>query len=275
MMQNISIALIQMSSTWDAAENLKVTSNYIREAASGGAKFILTPEMTNILDTNRKRMLPNTHFESDDPSLKAYLALAEDLKVWLLIGSMAIKAPNDMLYNRSYLIGSDGVIKAKYDKIHMFDVEFEGGETYKESSLYIPGKVAQYADTEFGRLGMTICYDIRFPSLFRTLAQNGVKFFSVPSAFTKITGEAHWHTLLRARAIETGSFILAPAQVGLHGNGRETYGHSLVVNPWGEILSCSKLEEGVLTANINFSEADKARARLPSLKADQAFELNG
>jgi predicted amidohydrolase len=157
----------------------------------------------------------------------------------------------------------------------MFDVELGGGESYKESRLYTSGNKAQFTDTDFGRLGMTICYDMRFPDLFRALAQKGVKIFSVPSAFTKVTGEAHWHSLLKARAIETGSFILAPAQVGLHGNGRETFGHSLVVNPWGGILSDGKLTEGVLTASLNLEEADQARARIPSLSLNQAFEVCG
>ena len=264
-----------MTSTWDERKNLELAIGYIREAACAGARFILTPEMTNILDNDRKRILLNTHFESDDPSLKAFLLLAAELNVWLLIGSLAIKGPNNKLYNRSFLITPNGEIKTKYDKIHMFDVELGGGESYKESRLYTSGNKAQFTDTDFGRLGMTICYDMRFPDLFRALAQKGVKIFSVPSAFTKVTGEAHWHSLLKARAIETGSFILAPAQVGLHGNGRETFGHSLVVNPWGGILSDGKLTEGVLTASLNLEEADQARARIPSLSLNQAFEVCG
>jgi predicted amidohydrolase len=204
--------------------------------------------------------------------LAALRDLAGELGVWLLAGSLVVRLAADRLANRSYLIGPGGDISARYDKIHMFDVEIPDGQSYRESRAYRPGGRAVTADLPWGRLGLTVCYDLRFPQLFRALAKGGADFISVPSAFTKFTGRAHWHVLLRARAIETGCFVFAPAQCGTHAEGRKTYGHSLIVAPWGEVLAEGGEEPGLITAEIDPAEIGKARAMVPSLTHDRPFE---
>jgi predicted amidohydrolase len=218
-------------------------------------------------------LFERTRPEAEDTALAAFRALAAELDIALLIGSLAVKVAPDRLANRSFLIGPDGAVQARYDKIHMFDVDLPGGETYRESRNYRPGAQAVLTDLPWGRLGMTVCYDLRFPHLYRALAKAGADFLSVPSAFTRQTGEAHWHVLLRARAIETGCFVFAPAQCGRHANGRETYGYSLVVSPWGEVLADGGAEPGVTLARIEPGAVAEARARIPAWAGDQPFAL--
>jgi deaminated glutathione amidase len=272
MSQTLRTGLVQLTSGDDVDENIKIVSSYIEQAAGDGCRFILTPEMTNVLDTRRQRLLDRAHGEDEDTALKALRRLAAKHGIWLLIGSLALRISHDRLCNRSFLIAPDGSIKARYDKIHMFDVDLHGGESYRESKTYQAGETLVVANTPFARVGMTICYDLRFAEQYRRLALAGANLLVVPSAFTRTTGEAHWHTLLCARAIETGCFVLAPAQVGLHANNRATFGHSLVVNPWGKIICDGGTAPGVLTATLNMSEVEKARQKIPALKAPELPE---
>ncbi len=274
-MNTVRAACIQMRSTTDVATNLEDALRLIRVAAAEGAEFIATPEMTNLLDIRPGQARPKIKLEAEDACLAALSALAAELGITLLIGSLAVALPDDDRFaNRSFLIGPDGSFLARYDKIHMFDVEVGDGQTYRESKAYRAGREAVLARTPIVQIGMTICYDVRFPHLYRTLAQAGAELITVPAAFTRVTGEAHWHALLRARAIETGCFVLAPAQGGLHEDGRETYGHSLIVSPWGEILAEAKGEEpGIILADLDLDQVAKARARIPALHNDQEIQL--
>lgn len=266
-------ALIQMRSARAVAANLDAATKLIREAKAGGADYVQTPEMTNIMEAKREALFAAIAPEEHDTTLASFRALARELKIHLHIGSMAVKASPERAANRSFLIDPDGEIVARYDKIHMFDVDLGNGESYRESNSYQPGERAALADLPGGRLGLTICYDLRFPALFRALAEGGASFLAVPSAFTKPTGEAHWHTLLRARAIENTCFVLAAAQGGKHENGRETFGHSLVVDPWGEILAEGGTEPGVIFATIDPAKVAEARGRVPSLQHGRRFAL--
>jgi deaminated glutathione amidase len=272
-MTMIRAACVQMRSSTAVAENIAAASALVRQAAEAGAVLIATPEMTNILDIRPGMARPKIVAQEDDATLVAFRALAVELGVWLLLGSIAVTAEGeDRLANRSFLIAPDGEIVAYYDKIHMFDVEVGDGQTYRESRSYRPGTSTALANTGIGRVGMTICYDLRFPALYRSLAQAGAQILTVPAAFTRVTGEAHWHVLLRARAIETGCFVVAPAQGGKHEDGRETYGHSLIISPWGEILvEADGDEPGVIWTDLDLDEVDKARARIPSLDNNQIF----
>ena len=266
-------ALVQMCSGRDVARNIRDARALIREAAAQGASYIQTPEVTTLMELERERMLAALQGETVNTALAAFTETARDLKVWLHIGSMAIKLDDGRLANRSYLIAPDGRIAARYDKIHMFDVDLGNGDVYRESESYAAGSQAVLADLPWGALGLTICYDLRFPALHRTLAKGGAKFIAVPAAFTRVTGEAHWHTLLRARAIEAQSFVFAAAQGGRHENGRETFGHSLIISPWGQILAEGGVDPGVITADIDLGILDDVRRRLPSLTHDRAFDL--
>ncbi len=274
-MTTVRAACIQMRSTTDVATNREEASRLIRVAAAEGAEFIATPEMTNLLDIRPGQARPKIKLEAEDECLAALSALAAELGITLLIGSLAVALPDDDRFaNRSFLIGPDGSVLARYDKIHMFDVEVGDGQTYRESKAYRAGRDAVLARTPIAQVGMTICYDVRFPHLYRTLAQAGAELITVPAAFTRVTGEAHWHVLLRARTIETGCFVLAPAQGGLHEDGRETYGHSLIISPWGEIMAEAKGEEpGIIHADLNLDQVVKARARIPALHNDQEIRL--
>ncbi len=263
-----------MCSGRDPAKNIADACDLIRQAAADGAEYVLTPEVTNVMDQDREHLFAVCEPEQNNASLKALQATAKDLGIWLHVGSLAIRHSNDKLVNRSYLITPEGDIAARYDKIHMFDVELANGEIYSESENYQPGNRAVVAGTPWGGLGMTICYDLRFPYLFRALAQAGAKMISVPAAFTRPTGEAHWHVLLRARAIETQCFVFAAAQGGLHEHGRKTYGHSLIVSPWGRILAEGGQEPGVTIADIDLSEVDEVRSRVPSTRANAEFTLD-
>ncbi|WP_051661129.1 carbon-nitrogen hydrolase family protein [Bosea sp. 117] len=266
-------ALVQMCTARSVEANVAAASALIRQAAGEGATYIQTPEMTGTMEENRQALFKLLHEEEHDPALAAFRALAAELKVHLHIGSLAVKASEHRAANRSYLIAPDGTIAARYDKIHMFDVDLPNGDVYRESTAYRPGELAVLADLPEIRLGFTICYDLRFPALFRALAESGAGMIAVPAAFTKSTGEAHWHILLRARAIETGSFVLAAAQGGRHENGRETFGHSLIIDPWGTVLAEGGTEPGVIHAEIDPQKVAAVRARIPALDHGRRFEL--
>jgi predicted amidohydrolase len=251
----------------------------MRDAQAQGAQFICTPEITNCVTSNRARQAEVLHPEETDPTLAALRAEAAALDIWLAIGSLGIRTGDSdgRFANRSYLIAPDGQITARYDKIHMFDVDVSPTETYRESSAYRPGTCAVVAHTPLATFGLTICYDVRFPHLHRKLAQAGAQVILAPAAFSPVTGAAHWETLIRARAIETGCFVLAAAQTGLHPHtapspDRRTHGHSLVVAPWGEILADAGTDPGVTLVDINLAEVDSARRRIPALTHDRAFE---
>ncbi|MCC5885663.1 MAG: carbon-nitrogen hydrolase family protein [Gammaproteobacteria bacterium] len=270
MTSTLKAGLIQFTATPSIERNIALTEALIREAASAGAELIAMPEVSNLMQ--RRRSLANevVSLEEHDSALLTWRDLAAELDVWLHVGSMVVRLPDDERFaNRGILIDADGAIRARYDKIHMFDVDLEGGESYRESSGFRPGDRAVIVDTPWGGYGMTICYDLRFPHLYRMLAQAGARILTVPSAFTRQTGEAHWHTLLRARAIETGCFVLAPAQTGDHEDGRKTYGHALVVAPWGEVLADGGEAPGVLLADLDLNEVDRARGKVPSLSHDR------
>lgn len=270
--------LVQLSVTDDPAANLPVTLGLIREAAGRGAGFVLTPECTNLLSSDRAHQRAVLCPEESDPTLAALRAEAEHLGVWLLIGSLCLKTddPEGRFANRSFLIGPQGQVVARYDKIHMFDVDVSPSERYRESDAYRPGNRAVLAEAGFARLGMAICYDLRFPQLFRRLAQAGAEILTLPAAFNDTTGAAHWESLLRARAIENTCFVLAPAQCGSHaihnGKPRRTHGHSLAVAPWGEVLADGGTDPGVSLVEIDLSRLAEARARVPSLSHDRRFE---
>lgn len=269
----IRAALVQMRSGRDMARNLADATAMIREAKGQGAGLVLTPEMTNIIEPDRPRLMSLARSEAEDESLRALCGLAKELAIWLNIGSLALQGGGGRLVNRSLLLAPDGKIAARYDKIHLFDVDLPSGEALRESQAYEGGAAAVLARTEIAPIGLTICYDIRFPALYAALAKAGAALFIVPSAFTVPTGEAHWHVLLRARAIETGSFVLAAAQGGRHDSGRETYGHSLAVSPWGEVLAEAAVEPCVKLVDIDLAEALRARARIPALRHDRAGEV--
>ncbi len=266
-------ALVQMRSGLNPDDNLANAIKLIEQAQKSGADYVQTPEMTNILALKREQLLGTIVDEDDDKSLAAFRDIARKLGIFLHVGSLAIKVSPDKAANRSFLIGRDGAIVARYDKIHMFDVDLANGESYRESRNYRPGEIAVVANLPWGRLGLSVCYDLRFPTLYRALAEADSSFLAIPSAFTRQTGEAHWHVLLRARAIENGSFVLAAAQGGRHENGRETFGHSLIVDPWGRILAEGSTEPGVVTALIDPAEVAAARARIPSLQHGRRFEI--
>ncbi|CCB67643.1 MULTISPECIES: carbon-nitrogen hydrolase family protein [unclassified Hyphomicrobium] len=266
-------ALVQMRAGRDVGRNVTDAVSLIKEAASKGAVYIQTPECTTLMELDQPRLMAETKPEQSNPSLQAFTDAARKQKIWLHIGSMAVKVAEGRLANRSYLIAPDGNVAARYDKIHMFDVDLGGGEIYSESANYQAGPSAMLADLPWGRLGLTICYDLRFPALHRALAKAGAKFIAGPAAFTRTTGEAHWHTLLQARAIETGTFVLAAGQGGLHENGRETFGHSLIISPWGEILAEAGVDPQVITADIDAAYADQIRRKIPSLMHDRDFDV--
>ena len=252
------------------AENVRAASALIREAAAGGAHFIATPENTTLMAADAGAKLASSYAAADDPALPTFAALAKELGVHLLIGSLAIKVSDTKTANRSILFKPDGRVGARYDKIHLFDVDL-GGEAYAESRTVAGGSQAVLAPTPWGKIGLTVCYDIRFPLLYRALALGGAFAFTVPSAFTVPTGAAHWHVLQRARAVENGAFVIAPAQGGTHANGRKTFGHSLIVGPWGDVLAEAGTEPGVIFAEIDPAESAAARAKLPSLEHGRDF----
>ncbi|KAB7738694.1 carbon-nitrogen hydrolase family protein [Parvibaculum sedimenti] len=266
-------ACVQLRAGRDVAANTEAAVSLVARAADEGAAFVLTPENTSIMEAERGLLFEKTRAEGDDAALAALRAVAREKKIWLSIGSLPIKVAEAKLANRSFLVAPDGSIAARYDKIHMFDVDLAGGESYRESRNFDAGTEAVIADLPWGRVGLTICYDLRFPYLYRALAHAGARFLTVPAAFTRQTGEAHWHVLLRARAIETGSFVFAAAQGGRHENGRETFGHSLIAAPWGEVIAEAGTEPGIVVAEIDPARVDEARTRVPSLLHDKSFDL--
>jgi len=265
--------LIQMRSGITPAANIDTASRLIAEAKAAGADYVQTPEMTNIMEVKRDRLFENIREEESDPSLAAFRDLAKTHGLYVHVGSLAIKLLPDRAANRGFVIDPRGEIVARYDKIHMFDVDLANGESYRESRTYRPGEIAITTDLPWGRLGVSICYDLRFPALYRALAEAGSTMLAIPSAFTQQTGQAHWNVLMRARAIETGCFVLAAAQGGKHENGRETFGHSIVVDPWGRVLAEGGTEPGVIMAEIDPALITEARARVPSLQHGRRFEV--
>jgi predicted amidohydrolase len=266
-------ALVQLRSGRSIPANLDRAETLIRRAARGGARYVQTPENTAVMELEPAHVLAAAETEAASVPLKRLRALAAELGIFLHIGSLAIKLDETRVANRSYVIDPAGDIAAQYDKLHLFDVDLAGGESYRESHHARPGATAVLADLPFGRLGLTICYDVRFPQLYRALAAAGAELIAVPAAFTRQTGEAHWHVLIRARAIETGAFVLAATQGGLHENGRTTFGHSLIVSPWGEVLAEGGEEPGVIFADIDLAASAEARARIPALKHDRDFTV--
>jgi predicted amidohydrolase len=266
-------AMVQMRTGLLPEPSLAQATKLIRQAAEHGANYVQTPEVSNMMQLNRKALFEHLAAEEDDLSLKAYRALANELKIFLHVGSLALRFSPEKAVNRSFLIGPDGEVIASYDKIHMFDIDLPGGESYRESANYQPGETAILADLPWGRIGLTICYDVRFPALYRALAESGAMFLTVPSAFTRKTGEAHWHTLLKARAIETGCFVFAAAQGGMHENKRETFGHSLIVDPWGTVIAEGGVEPGVFLAKIDPAKVETARKTIPSLQHGRRFSV--
>ncbi|MBS0564397.1 MAG: carbon-nitrogen hydrolase family protein [Proteobacteria bacterium] len=270
-------ALVQLSVSDDPAQNLPVTLGLVRQAAAGGAGFVLTPEVTNCLSSDRAHQRAVLRHEEDDPTLAALAAEAAVQKIWLLVGSLGLLTgdADGRFANRSFLIAPDGTVRARYDKIHMFDVNVSETEQYRESAGYRPGDRAVLAETPFGTIGLSICYDVRFPHLYRRLAQGGATILTVPAAFNDTTGAAHWESLLRARAIENGAWVLAPAQCGSHashnGRPRRTHGHSLAVSPWGEVLADGGEQVGLTFLDIDPAAVDRARGRVPSLSHDRPF----
>jgi predicted amidohydrolase len=271
-MSTVRVGLVQLRSSTDPAENLVAAEKAIREAAAQGAQLIVTPEATNILQRDDEALVKAVVPGKDDPAVPRLTALANELKVWLLVGSLMVKAEDGRVANRSHVFTPDGGVAATYDKIHLFDVQLGSGEAYKESKRVRPGESAVVVKTPWGGLGLTVCYDLRFAHLYRALAKAGAKMIAVPAAFTKPTGEAHWEVLLRARAIETGSFVLAAGQGGKHADGRTTWGHSTVVGPWGEIVGKLDHDEpGVLIVDLDLAQVDVARGKIPALTHDREF----
>lgn len=268
----MKIALIQLNSGPVIADNMPLTEALIREAGGQGARLIATPENTCRMARNNERRLAESFEEKDHPAIPFYAALAKELSVYLLIGSMSSIRAGDKLVNRSYLFAPDGTQRASYDKIHLFDVDLDNGERYRESDLIISGMQSVVTDIDGIKTGLSICYDVRFPHLYRALAKQGARIITIPSAFTVPTGRAHWETLLRARAIENGAFVIAPAQGGVHDGDRATYGHSMVIGPWGQVLAEKKDDQpGLLLCDINIDDVATVRAAIPSLTHDRDY----
>jgi predicted amidohydrolase len=274
-MTMLRVAAVQMCGGREVAANMASAEGLIREAADGGAKYVQTPEMTDVIERDRAALLRAISPEESHPAVARFCALARELGIHLHVGSLAILLPGGQVANRAYFIRPDGAIAARYDKIHMFDVDLDGGESWRESRTYRPGDRAVVADAGGARFGLSICYDVRFPQLYRALAKGSANVLTVPAAFTRQTGEAHWHVLLRARAIENGAFVVAAAHGGRHEDGRDTYGHSMVVDPWGRVIAEAGTEPGIVVADIDLEESDKARRRIPALKHDRPFALPG
>jgi predicted amidohydrolase len=269
------LACVQVNAGNQMAANIEAAAGFACAAQDDGADLVAFPECVAMMEMGRDAVLAQARPEESHPALAAFRELARDLKVWLLGGSLSVRLPGDKVANRSFLIDSDGEILARYDKIHMFDVDLEDGESYRESATYQPGAAAVLAETPWGRLGMTVCYDLRFPGLYRDLAHAGATMLAVPSAFTRPTGQAHWEVLLRARAIENAAYVFAPAQCGEHPHGRLTHGHSLIVDPWGTVLADGGDEPGYIIAEIDPAKVDDARRSLPSLTHDRPYQGPG
>lgn len=266
-------ALVQMRTSRNVAGNIDAAVKLIREAKTLGADYVQTPEQTSLMELDRASLFAHIVEEERDPALAAFRELARELKVHLHVGSLAVKVSLEKAANRTFFIDPTGAIMARYDKIHMFDVNLPDGESYRESNTYRPGESAVVAALPWCHIGLSICYDLRFPALYRALAEAGAEVLTVPAAFTKQTGEAHWHLLLRARAVETGCFVLAAAQGGHHENGRDTFGHSIAIDPWGRVIAEAGIEPGVTIADIDLSLVADARRKIPALEHGRRFEV--
>jgi predicted amidohydrolase len=259
------IALYQARTGIDPGVNAEALAAAVAEASAGGAAMLFTPEMSGLLDRDRARAAPNLRREEEDPVLAAVRAAAAQAGIWVHLGSLAVRRDDGRLNNRSFVIDDKGAVRATYDKLHLFDVDLPTGESWRESASYAPGERTMVVGTPLGPLGLSICYDLRFPDLYRALTDTGARFVAIPAAFTVPTGQAHWHVLMRARAIEAGVFVIAAAQGGVHEDGRATYGHSLVVGPWGEVLLDAGEANGVHFVDVDPAAVDAVRARVPAI----------
>jgi predicted amidohydrolase len=270
-MTSFTVACVQTNTTRTLKENIESVSKLVRESRDRGAEFILTPENVAILEPKSDALRAQAEGWEGNSVVAAFASMARDVKAWLLAGSLPIKAPSGKVFNRSVLFDDKGSVVTYYDKIHLFDVDLPSGERYRESSTFEAGNRAVVAETPWGQVGFSVCYDVRFPHLYRQLARSGARYLLVPSAFTKTTGEAHWHVLLRARAIEAGAFVFAPAQTGTHAENRRTFGHSLIVDPWGAVLADGGDDVGIITASIDPALVDKARGQVPAINHQPPF----
>jgi len=272
MAETFRVACVQNCAERDMAPSIATLEPMIRGAAGDGARLIVLPEMATMLEPQNPKVLEKALAEESDPGLARFRDLARETGTWILVGSLLIKVPGEnRVANRSYMIDPKGAIAARYDKLHLFDVDLASGETYRESATVKAGAAAVLAPSPWGPIGMSVCYDLRFAYLYRALAQAGARYLAIPAAFTYTTGKAHWHVLVRARAIETGSFVFAANQGGTHAEGRRTWGHSLIVDPWGEVLADGGEKTGWITADIDPAMADEARAAIPALRHDRSF----
>ncbi|MEE8365064.1 MAG: carbon-nitrogen hydrolase family protein [Gammaproteobacteria bacterium] len=273
MKTTFNAACVQNTATRDIEANIDWVCERIVEAHGEGADFIALPETVGLIEPVNEQ-IPDRCFEQEnDAGLAAFRVQARDLEVSILVGSQLIKVPDGRIVNRSFLLDDKGEISAHYDKLHLFDIQLSDGEFYRESDVIAPGDKAVVATTPWGKLGMTVCYDLRFAALYRALAQNGAQFITIPSAFTQTTGKAHWHMLVRARAIETGCYIIAPNQCGHHVDRRASWGHSLIVDPWGKVLADGGAEPGIVYAEIDLSSVERAHRKIPALTHDRAFSI--
>lgn len=272
-MRPFKAACIQVNASNDMMANIDSAMRLCVEARAAGAELILMPENVSMMEWGRTNIVMKAQPEDDHLALKAFRDLAREIGAWLHVGSLAVLLEDGMVANRSYTIRPDGIVAARYDKIHMFDVDLGLGEVYRESATFKPGDRAVTAQLPWGKMGLSVCYDLRFPHLFRAYAKADCDFLAVPAAFTRTTGKAHWHVLLRARAIETGCYVFAPAQVGTHVNDRETYGHALIISPWGEILADALEQPGWIMAEIDPRKVADARRKVPSIDHDRPFAL--
>lgn len=273
MSKKFTVACVQNCATPDVMHNIETSLRLAGAAAADGAELIATPEYFSGLETRGGLFLPGAYPEADHPVLPAFAKAARKLGVWFLLGSIGVQNSDGRISNRSYLINSDGEVVARYDKIHMFDVDLDGG-SYRESATISPGDQAVVADTPWARIGLSICYDLRFAALYRQLAKQGAEVLATPAAFTKVTGAAHWHVLQRARAIENGCYVIAPCQYGKISGGGECYGHSLIIDPWGEILADAGEGEGYVMATLDLSRVAAARTRIPALQHDRPIHVH-
>ena len=271
--EKFRVGLVQLRTGKNIQENLVQAEGFIRDAARRGANYVQTPENTLVMEVDAQHLLEKISPEDQTEGVAHFSRLAQELRIWLHIGSLAIKVGERRAVNRAFLFAPNGEAVCRYDKIHMFDVDLPSGESYRESATFEPGTCTYVADLPWGGLGIATCYDMRFGEQYKAMARAGAKFLTAPSAFTKVTGEAHWHVLLRARAIENGCFVFAAAQGGRHANGRTTYGHSIAISPWGEILAEAGTEPGVIVADIDAGEVDRVRARIPALDHTRDFKV--
>jgi deaminated glutathione amidase len=269
------VACIQNTATQDLDDNVATASALVRGAAAAGADFITLPEHCSLMEPRRDVLHQHAVPLGEHPTLAKFQALAAEVGRWMLIGSLPARSPDGRIANCSVLLDDSGNLVTSYDKIHMFDVDLPTGERFRESDDFQPGPEARLVETPWGAMGMTVCYDLRFPQLYRSLAQAGARILTVPAAFTKVTGDAHWHTLLRARAIENCCFVIAPCQTGHHYGKRYTCGHSLIIDPWGEVLADGGDDVGFVMAEVDPARVDEVRAMIPSLDHDRPFEVTG